>query len=178
MLYGLSNVSDLTRGSIMNRKAILCISIVFAFAVCFALVGCGSGSSGGSSAAGTAQSSAGAASSVDDLKNLRQVSWEGNEVTVTVGENKTTGCNWSNKFENDKIVDYSTNRKFKVSGEAAKQGISAGTLSMGFKGKSAGTAKVYCMTDKDWDGNTPGYSFAVVVTVKDDGTIASATIEG
>lgn len=161
----------------MKQKAILCVSVVFAFAVCLVLAACGSGS-GASSAASTAQSSASAATGVDALKNLREVSWEGNEVTVKVGENKTTGCNWSNKFENDKIVDYSTNRKFKVSSEAAAKGISAGTLSMGFKGKSAGTAKVYCMTEKDWDGNAPGYSFAVVVTVNDDGSIASATIEG
>lgn len=114
---------------------------------------------------------------LDELKDLREVSWEGKELTVTVGSNKTTSCNWRNTFENDKIVGYSVNRVFTLSDVATKQGVAAGTLAMGFEGKSAGTAKVFCTSDADWEGNKPGYSFAVVVTVNEDCTIASVAIE-
>ena len=36
--------------------------------------------------------------SADDLKTYRDISWEGTELTVKLGTNKTTGCEWKNAF--------------------------------------------------------------------------------
>ena len=73
--------------------------------------------------------------SVEELKTYRELSWEGTELTVKLGENKTSGCNWSNEFGDDSIIDYSINRKFSLSDKAAMKGLSAGILSAGFEGK-------------------------------------------
>lgn len=113
--------------------------------------------------------------SVEELKVYRELSWEGTELTVKLGENKTSGCNWSNEFGDDSIIDYSINRKFTVSSIAAAQGLSAGILSAGFNGKSAGTTTITFTTPCDWDGNQPGYTYVVTVEVAADGTIVNAT---
>lgn len=113
--------------------------------------------------------------SVEELKVYRELSWEGTELTVKLGENKTSGCNWSNEFGDDSIIDYSINRKFTISNKAAAQGLSAGILSAGFNGKSGGTTTITFTTPCDWDGNTPGYTYVVTVEVAADGTIVSAT---
>ena len=113
--------------------------------------------------------------SVEELKTYRELSWEGTELTVKLGENKTSGCNWSNEFGNDSIIDYSINRKFSLSDKAAMKGLSAGILSAGFEGKSAGTTTITFTTPVDWDGNTPGYTYVVTVEVAADGTIVNAT---
>ena len=113
--------------------------------------------------------------SVEELKVYRELSWEGTELTVKLGENKTSGCNWSNEFGDDSIIDYSINRKFTLSDKAAMKGLSAGILSAGFEGKSAGTTTITFTTPVDWDGNTPGYTYVVTVEVAADGTIVSAT---
>lgn len=115
--------------------------------------------------------------SVDELKVYRELSWEGTELTVKLGENKSTGCNWKNEFGDDSIIDYSINRKFTLSDNAAKQGISAGILSAGFNGKNAGTTTITFTTPCDWDGNEPGYTYVVTVEVAADGTIINATGE-
>lgn len=148
-------------GDSMKRTTKLVIAVAFCatlvVGLCVCLAGCGG--------------------KEPDLKNLRELSWEGTELTVKVGENKDTGCVWKNKFEDDSIIDYSVNRKFTLSDSGAAKGQSVGTLSMGFKGKKEGTARVYCITPKDWDGNKPGYNLAIVVKVKADGTIESAEWE-
>ena len=94
---------------------------------------------------------------------------------MKLGENKTSGCNWSNEFGDDSIIDYSINRKFTISSKAAAPGLSAGILSAGFNGKSAGTTTITFTTPCDWDGNTPGYTYVVTVEVAADGTIVNAT---
>ena len=113
--------------------------------------------------------------SVEELKVYRELSWEGTELTVKLGENKTSGCNWSNEFGDDSIIDYSINRKFSLSDKAALKGLSAGILSAGFEGKSAGTTTITFTTPVDWDGNPPGYTYVVNVEVAADGTIVNAT---
>ena len=115
--------------------------------------------------------------SVEELKVYRELSWEGTELTVKLGENKTSGCNWSNEFGDDSIIDYSINRKFTISSKAAAQGLSAGILSAGFEGKSEGVTTITFSTSCDWDGNEPGYTYIVTVEVAADGTIISASGE-
>ena len=113
--------------------------------------------------------------SVEELKTYRELSWEGTELTVKLGENKTSGCNWSNEFGDDSVIDYSINRKFSLSDKAAMKGLSAGILSAGFEGKSAGTTTITFTTPVDWDGNAPGYTYVVTVEVAADGSIVNAT---
>lgn len=113
--------------------------------------------------------------SADDLKNYRELSWEGTELTVKLGTNKSTGCEWKNEFGDDSIIDYSINRKFTLSGDAALRSQAAGILSAGFEGKSQGTTTITFTTPCDWDGNAPGYTYVVTVEVAADGTIVSAT---
>lgn len=113
--------------------------------------------------------------SVEELKVYRELSWEGTELTVKLGENKTSGCNWSNEFGDDSVIDYSINRKFSLSDKAAMKGLSAGILSAGFEGKSAGTTTITFTTPVDWDGNAPGYTYVVTVEVAADGSIVNAT---
>ncbi|MBQ9879980.1 MAG: protease inhibitor I42 family protein [Clostridia bacterium] len=115
--------------------------------------------------------------SAKDLATYRDISWEGTELTVKLGENKTTGCNWKNEFGDDSIIDYSINRKFTLSDGAAMQGLTAGVLSAGFEGKKAGTTTITFTTPCDWEGNTPGYTYVVTVEVAADGTIVNATGE-
>lgn len=113
--------------------------------------------------------------SAEDLKTYRDLSWEGTELTVKLGTNKSTGCEWKNEFGDDSIIDYSINRKFTLSDKAALRSQAAGVLSAGFKGKKAGTTTITFTTPCDWDGNAPGYTYVVTVEVAADGTIVSAT---
>ena len=115
--------------------------------------------------------------SVSDLKTYRELSWEGTELTVKLGTNKSTGCEWKNEFADDSIIDYSINRKFTLSDKAALNGQTAGILSAGFEGKKQGTTTITFTTPCDWDGNAPGYTYVVTVEVAADGTIVSATGE-
>lgn len=50
----------------------------------------------------------------DDLAFLRDLSWEGTELTIMLGENKDTGCEWETEPQDDRIIDYSVNRSFKL----------------------------------------------------------------
>ena len=115
--------------------------------------------------------------SAGELKDYRELSWEGTELTVKLGTNKTTGCEWKNEFSDDSIIDYSINRKFTLSDGAALKGQTAGVLSAGFEGKREGTATITFTTPCDWDGNAPGYTYVVTVEVAADGTIVSAAGE-
>ncbi|MBR0510403.1 MAG: hypothetical protein IJJ85_09815 [Clostridia bacterium] len=113
--------------------------------------------------------------SAEDLKTYRDLSWEGTELTVKLGTNKSTGCEWKNEFGDDSIIDYSINRKFTLSDKAALRSQAAGVLSAGFEGKKEGTTTITFTTPCDWDGNAPGYTYVVTVQVAADGTIVSAT---
>ncbi|MBR2782997.1 MAG: DUF4854 domain-containing protein [Firmicutes bacterium] len=107
-------------------------------------------------------------------ENLREVSWEGTELTILLGENKSTGCEWKTHPQDDSVIDYSLNRSFKLSGDQTLKGKAIGTLSAGFEGKGAGTTQIVCTTPVGWDGTGAGLSYIVTVTVNADGTIASA----
>ena len=102
--------------------------------------------------------SCGGGPSADELKDYRDLSWEGTELTVKLGTNKDTGCEWKNEFGDDSIIDYSINRKFTLSDKGAAKGQVIGILSAGFEGKRAGTTTITFTTPCDWDGNTPGYT--------------------
>lgn len=109
-----------------------------------------------------------------DYSTQRGVSWEGTELTITLGENQSTGCQWTTKSQDDSIIDYSINRSFKLVDKAVSEGEAYGTLSAGFEGKGAGTTQIICTTPCDWDGSGDGYAYIVTVTVNEDGTIESA----
>ena len=115
--------------------------------------------------------------SVEELKTYRELSWEGTELTVKLGTNKDTGCEWKNEFGDDSIIGYSINRKFTLSDKGAVKGQTVGILSAGFEGKSEGATTITFTTPCDWDGNEPGYAYVVTVEVAADGTIISATGE-
>lgn len=133
-----------------------------AILLCLLLTACGGG---------------GKSPSVEELKTYRELSWEGTELTVKLGTNKDTGCEWKNEFGDDSIIDYSINRKFTLSDKGAASGQAVGILSAGFEGKSEGTTTITFTTPCDWDGNGPGYTYIVTVEVAADGTIVSAVGE-
>ncbi len=112
-----------------------------------------------------------------DYENLRELSWKGTELTISLGTNKSTGCEWETKSQDDSIIDYSINRKFHLSDGGTLKGEAYGRLDAGFEGKSAGTTEIICTTPVGWDGKEPGYTYTVTVTVNEDGTIDSATGE-
>lgn len=109
-----------------------------------------------------------------DYEHLRDVSWEGKELTIMLGENKSSGCEWTTKPEDDSVIDYSTNRVFHLADSKLAEGDAIGTLEAGFKGKGAGTSRIICTTPVGWDGKGNGLTYIVTVTVKEDGTIESA----
>ncbi len=143
------------------RKAAKALIVLSAIVLSLFLVSCGGG---GKPSAG-------------DLKTYRELSWEGTELTVKLGANKSTGCEWKNEFGDDSIIDYSINRKFTLSSDAALRSQAAGILSAGFQGKNRGTTTITFTTPVDWDGNAPGYTYVVTVEVAADGTIVSAVGE-
>ena len=109
-----------------------------------------------------------------DYEHLREVSWDGTELTIKLGENKSTGCEWTTKPEDDSVIDYSVNRVFRLAGSQVTKGKAIGTLEVGFEGKGAGTSRVICTTPAGWDGTGAGLTYIVTVTVNEDGTIESA----
>lgn len=109
-----------------------------------------------------------------DYENLRDVSWEGKELTITLGENKGTGCEWTTHPEDDSVIDYSLNRVFHLADSQVKKGDAIGTLEAGFEGKGEGTTRILCTTPVGWDGTGDGLSYIVTVTVGKDGTIEKA----
>lgn len=112
-----------------------------------------------------------------DYSTLRDVKWEGTELTISLGTNKSTGCEWTTKSQDDKIIDYSIHRVFKLSDKEATEGNAIGTLEAGFEGEGPGTTQIICTTPVGWDGTGEGYTYTVTVTVNEDGTIESASGE-
>ena len=143
----------------MGKTGKSCLFVIAIIAICSAIVitGCSSGPS------------------MEELKKMRDISWTGTELTVIVGTNKTNNCEWVADIEDDKVIDYSINRKFTLADSAVTKGDAAGTSSIGFEGKSEGTTTILLTTEKDWDGNEPGYSYTITVEVAPDGNIVSAT---
>lgn len=109
-----------------------------------------------------------------DYENLREVSWEGDELTITLGTNKSTGFEWTTKPEDDSVIDYSINRVFHLADASESGGEAIGSLEAGFKGQGAGTSRIICTTPVGWDGTGDGLVYIVTVTVNEDGTIESA----
>lgn len=138
----------------LHKKRLLLLFLTMACAFIL-LTGCGGGSK-------------------VDYEHQRELSWEGDELTIKLGENKSSGCEWDTKPQDDSVIDYSVNRVFHL---AVSKGDAVGTLEAGFKGKGAGTAQILCTTPVAWDGSVPGYTYVVTVTVKEDGTIENATGE-
>ena len=136
------------------KKTRSLLSVLPALALVFALCACG-----------------GKGPSVEELKTYRELSWEGTELTVKLGTNKDTGCEWKNEFGDDSIIDYSINRKFTLSSKGASKSQTVGILSAGFEGKREGTTTITFTTPCDWDGSAPGYTYIVTVEVAADGTI-------
>lgn len=134
----------------MKKRRLLLIGCLI---ICLLLAGCG----------GT---------EVKDLPELRKLSWEGTELTVTVGTNKSTGCEWKASFEDDSVIGYSVNRKFHLM--TNKDGQAVGYSEIGFKGKSGGQTTITLTTPCGWDGTGEGYTYVVTVMVGEDGTIQSA----
>ena len=146
----------------MKRR--IAISIVLAIAVacmCAFVAGCGSG--------GDEQT---------ELKDMREVRWEDTVLTINVGTNKSTGCEWDVEIGDDSVIGYGLHRVFHLSDDAAKDGQAAGYSEITFEGKGAGQTSITLTTPKDWDGNEPGYTYKVLVLVNDDGTIAHAEPTG
>lgn len=110
-----------------------------------------------------------------ELPTFREISWEGTELTVSLGANRSSGCVWSVEFEDDSIIGYSINRVFHLVDN--KEGLALGYSAIGFKGKSEGTAKIFLTTPCGWDGSGEGLKYTVTVSVNADGTIKSATGE-
>lgn len=109
-----------------------------------------------------------------DYEHLREVTWEGTELTIKLGQNKSTGCNWTTKPGDDKVIDYSTKRVFHLADSKVTNGEAIGTLEAGFEGKGAGMTRIICTTPVGWDGKGDGFTYVVTVYVNDDGTIANA----
>lgn len=112
-----------------------------------------------------------------DYEHLREVSWEGKELTINLGTNKSTGCEWTTKPEDDSVIDYSINRVFHLADAETMNGEAIGRLEAGFEGKGAGTSRVICTTPVGWDGTGEGLTYIVTVTVNEDGTIENAVGE-
>lgn len=110
-----------------------------------------------------------------DLPTFREISWEGKELTVSLGANRSSGCVWNVEFEDDSIIGYSINRVFHLVDN--KEGLALGYSAIGFEGKSKGTAKIFLTTPCGWDGSGEGLKYVVTATVNADGTIKSAVGE-
>ncbi len=110
-----------------------------------------------------------------DLPTFREISWEGKELTVSLGANRSSGCVWSVEFEDDSIIGYSINRVFHLVDNM--QGLAIGYSAIGFEGKSEGTAKIFLTTPCGWDGSGEGLKYVVTATVNADGTVKSAVGE-
>ena len=142
----------------MRKFALVIVALVTAFALCTLIAGC----SGGGGNEQTA------------LKDMREVTYEDNVLTVNLGANKSTGCEWTAEIGDDSIIGYGTKRVFHLSDEVAKEGETVGYSEITFEGKGAGQTTLEFSTPVDWEGNEPGYTYNVTVLVNDDGTFALA----
>ena len=140
----------------MKKLVAAIIALVAACAMCAFIAGCSSGDY------------------ETELRDMREVTWEDTILTINLGVNKTTGCEWSVDIGDDSVIGYGITRVFHLSDE---DNVAAGYSEITFEGKGAGSTTITFTTPKDWDGNEPGYTFRVFVLVNDDGTIANANGE-
>ena len=109
--------------------------------------------------------------SAASLQKTREVSFEGTELTVTLGTNKSTGYEWSFEIDGD-CIQQSINKVFTIK---PIDGQATGLIHIGFEGLSEGSAVITLTTPNGWDGSGSGDTYTVDVTVNADGTIASAS---
>ena len=109
--------------------------------------------------------------SAASLQKTREVEFEGTELTVTLGTNKSTGYEWSFEIDGD-CIHPSINRVFTIK---PVDGQATGLVHIGFEGLSEGSAVITLTTPNGWDGSGSGDTYTVDVTVNADGTIASAS---
>ena len=114
---------------------------------------------------------AGCGTSNKSLQDTREVSFEGTELTVTLGANKSTGYEWSFEIDGD-CIHQSINKSFTIK---PVDGQATGLSHIGFEGLSEGSAVITLTTSNGWDGTGSGDTYTVDVTVNADGTIASAS---
>lgn len=114
---------------------------------------------------------AGCGTSNKSLQDTREVSFEGTELTVTLGANKSTGYEWSFEIDGD-CIHQSINKSFTIK---PVDGQATGLSHIGFEGLSEGSAVITLTTPNGWDGTGSGDTYTVDVTVNADGTIASAS---
>jgi len=105
------------------------------------------------------------------IQETRQVEFEGTELTVTLGANKSTGYEWSFTIDGD-CIQQSINKSYTIK---PVNGQATGLSHIGFKGLSEGSAVITLTTPNGWDGTGSGDTYTVDVTVNADGTIASAS---
>ena len=133
----------------MKQKLVL---IVLTLIMAFAMTACGGPSD-------------------EEIKAVRDVSFEGTELTVTLGTNKSTGYEWDYEIDNRDIIGPSVNRTFTITGS---EGEGTGEVAIGFKGSAPGNAVIVLSTPCGWDGSGSGDSYTVNVEVGDGGEIVSA----
>lgn len=109
----------------------------------------------------------------EDIQAVRDVSFDGAELTVTLGTNKSTGYEWDYEIYGESIEE-TTGRSFKVTGT---EGDATGEVSIVFKGTSEGKAAIVFTTPNGWDGTGEGDAYTVSASVSGDGTILSASGE-
>lgn len=106
----------------------------------------------------------------DEIKAVRNVSFAGTELTVTLGANKSTGYEWDYEVFGA-CIKPSVNRSFKVTG---RKGDATGEVSIGFEGVSEGSAVIVFTTPNGWDGTGEGDGYTVNVAVGVGGKIEKA----
>ena len=109
--------------------------------------------------------------SASSIQATREVSFEGTELTVSLGSNKSTGYEWSFDIDGD-CIQQSIHKVFTVK---PVDGQATGVVHIGFEGLSEGDAVITLTTPNGWDGSGDGDTYTVEVSVNADGTIASAS---
>ena len=109
--------------------------------------------------------------SAGSIQATHEVSFEGTELTVSLGTNKSTGYEWSFEIDGD-CIHQSINKIFTVK---PVDGQATGVVHIGFEGLSEGSAVITLTTPNGWDGSGEGDTYTVEVSVNADGTIAEAS---
>ena len=109
--------------------------------------------------------------SESSLRDTREVSFEGTELTVSLGTNKSTGYEWSFTIDGD-CIRQSVNKVFTLT---PIDGKATGVIHIGFEGLSEGSAVITFTTPNGWNGAGDGDAYTVEVSVNADGTIADAS---
>ena len=105
----------------------------------------------------------------------RWVSWEDGDLTVTLGENRSTGCVWTAEIGDERILQSAGEPGFTL--VPNREAEAAGHVDFHFRGQKAGTTTVTFTTPCDWLGAEEGYTYTVTVTVAADGTVREAVGE-